>query len=268
MKLLANVKWDNEFSETFSVVNGVRQGGVSSAILYWFYCSILFQILRDIGYGCWINITYHGISGYSDDNMLIAPSIYALQQMLVICETFAAERNLSFSTDVNPAKCNTKCTVFSRAKPVVSDVKLCGNNLPWVDKFKHLGNTISNDIVLTSQDVCVKRAQFITKTIEICQEFSFASSRTKCDINQIYHSHFTGSPLWDLFGTETHSLESSYNLAIKNMYDLPISTHRHLIGPISNRRHLRITLISRFLSFIEQLRNTDKVVSRMLFYHI
>ena len=141
-------------------------------------------------------------------------------------------------------------------------------NLPWIDKFKPLGNTITNDIVLTSQDICVKRAQFITKTIEICQEFWFACSRTKCDINQLYNSHFTGSPLWDLFGKETHSLESSYNLAIKNMYDLPISTHRHLIGPISNRRHLRITLISRFLSFIEQLRNTDKAVSRMLFYHI
>ena len=78
MKQFANVKWDNEYSEAFSVVNGVRQGGVSSAILYCFYCNILFQRLRDNGYGCWINGNHHGIFSYLDDNMLIAPSIYAL----------------------------------------------------------------------------------------------------------------------------------------------------------------------------------------------
>ena len=49
--------------------------------------------------------------------------------MLTICEQFAEEHNLKFSTDENPAKCKTKCTVFSYGNPEVSDMRLYGNKL-------------------------------------------------------------------------------------------------------------------------------------------
>ena len=52
-----------------------------------------------------MNGNFHGIFGYSDDNLLLAPSIYALQQMLRICENFAEEHNMKFSTDDDPSKC-------------------------------------------------------------------------------------------------------------------------------------------------------------------
>ena len=146
-------------------------------------------------------------------------------------------------------------------------MRLCGNILPWVSEFKHLGNTISNVGGLTDQDIVIKRAQFISKNIEIRQEFYFASARTKFLLNQIYNTHFTGSPLWDLFGNHAKRLEGSYNLAVKNMFNLPLATHRHLISPVTNHRHIRITLISRFLSFIHQLKLSEKSVPRMLFYN-
>ena len=219
MEQCANVKWNGNYSNIFTVTNGVRQGGVSSAILYCFYCNILFEKLRKSGYGCWVNGIYSGIFGYSDDNLLLAPSLFALQKMLTICEEFAEEHNLKFSTDENPSKCKTKCTVFSYGNPEVSDMRLCGNILPWVSEFKHLGNTISNVGGLTDQDIVIKRAQFISKNIEIRQEFYFASARTKFLLNQIYNTHFTGSPLWDLFGNHAKRLEGSYNLAVKNMFN-------------------------------------------------
>ena len=56
------------------------------------------------------------IFGYSDDNLLPAPSIFTLQKMLKICENFAEEHGLMFSTDINPAKCKTKCTAFTAKK--------------------------------------------------------------------------------------------------------------------------------------------------------
>ena len=66
--------------------------------------------------------------------------------MLLICEEFAATHNLRFSTDPEPNKCKTKCCAFTRKRPIVlPEVMLCGNNLPWVDKFKHLGHTLTND---------------------------------------------------------------------------------------------------------------------------
>ena len=95
MKQYANVKWNGSYSDMFSLSNGVRQGGVISALLYCFYGNELFDILRKSGYGCWLDGNFHGIFGYSDDNLLLAPSVYALQEMLKICEKYALQHNLS-----------------------------------------------------------------------------------------------------------------------------------------------------------------------------
>ena len=108
MMQTANVKWNCEYSSFFSLCNGLRQGGVISAILYCFYVDILFDRLRRKGHGCWVNGSFCGIFGYSDDNILLAPSISALQEMLKTCESFANEHNLKFSTDPRPTKCKTK----------------------------------------------------------------------------------------------------------------------------------------------------------------
>ena len=101
-------------------------------MFYCFYGNILFEKLRRSGYGCWVNGVYHGIFGYSDDNLLIAPNVYALQKMLDICESFAKEHNLKFSTDANPIKCKTKCISFLRKQQqqYLPSVTLCGNSLP------------------------------------------------------------------------------------------------------------------------------------------
>ena len=125
----ANVKWNNSYSCMFNLSNGVRQGGVISALLYCFYCNDLFDILRKSGYGCWLNGSFHGIFGYSDDNLLLAPSVFALQEMLRICERFAEEHNLSFSTDTDPDKCKTKCAASVRKQTAAVQVSLAFSNL-------------------------------------------------------------------------------------------------------------------------------------------
>ena len=268
MEQYANVKWNNMFSSMFMLTNGVRQGGVISAILYCFYGNQLFSELRRSGYGCFVNGFYHGIFGYSDDNLLLAPSEYSLQKMLEICENFAGTHNLKFSTDVNPVKCKTKCIAFTRKPRQLKDMKLCGNNLPWVNSIKHLGNNLSNERSITSHDIDIKRAVFATKNIELNNEFYFASPHTKFQINQIYNTHYTGSPLWNLFSDEALKFESCYNKAVKIMFDLPLATHRHLIEPVTGHRHVRITLASRFLGFIDQIRKSQKIIPKMLLSHI
>ena len=264
----ANVKWNGTYSSNFYVSNGVRQGGVSSAILYCFYVNILFEKLRLSGFGCWINGNYHGIFGYSDDNLLLSPSLQGLQKMLNICEEFALEHNLKFSTDSNPGKCKTKCIAFGVKRAILPDLKLCGNSLPWVNQIKHLGTTISNGGRLTDQDVKIKRAQYINKNIELRQEFHFASSRTLMQVNEIYNFHFTGSPLWDLFGTQMKSLESSYNLSVKNMFGLPLATHRGLICTVTGKSHLRNILFLRFVNFVRNVQSSHKRVPRMFMNHV
>ena len=164
----------------------------------------------------------------------------------------------------NPNKCKTKCIAFQKKPQPLEPLNLCGNPLPWVATFKHLGNTIVNSPNFASQDVKIKRAQYVTKNIELNQEFYFSNSETKFKINQIYNSHYTGSPLWDIFSPEVKQFEGSYNKSIKIMFDLPLDTHRNLIEPISGTSHVKIVLQKRFLSFIDQILKSKKRLPKLM----
>ena len=101
-----------------------------SAIFYCVYMNDLFEILRSSKYGCWVNGNFFGILGYSDDNFLLAPSLHALQQMLLICENYADSHDLKFSTDPDPKKCKTKCIAFLKKRRELPKLKLCETDLP------------------------------------------------------------------------------------------------------------------------------------------
>ena len=129
----ANVRWNSDISESFSLNNGVKQDAVLSAILYCFYVNGLFSKLREKKTGCWIGGDYLGILGYADDNFLLSPSYEGLQEMLKTCEDYASEHNLAFSTNPVPDKSKTKCMAFLFKERKLEDLILCGNPLPWVD---------------------------------------------------------------------------------------------------------------------------------------
>ena len=90
-----NIRWNNNFSEKFSLSNGVKQGMVLSALFYCIYMSGLFEKLKERRTGCWVNTDYLGILGYSDDNLLLSPSIEGLQDMLNTCEEYAKDQDPS-----------------------------------------------------------------------------------------------------------------------------------------------------------------------------
>ena len=125
-------------------------------------------------------------------------------------------------------------------------------------------NHFNNQTDGMRQDVKVKRANFINKNIELNQEFSFSHPLTKVKMNLIFNFQFNGSPVWDLFSKEAIMLENSWNTAVKVMFDLPVQTHRYIIEPISQTKHLKIVLLERFLSFLEQIHKSKKNVPKQL----
>jgi hypothetical protein len=113
-------------------------------------------------------------------------------------------------------------------------------------------------------DIMIKRAQYITKNIQILKEFFFAHPETRLRTNQIYNSHFTGSPIWDLFSKEAGMVENSWNRSVRCLFDLPLQTHRSLIEPVSHVKHVKFLLMKRFLSFLSQIKNSDKAAPKVL----
>ena len=254
----ANVRWNSTISQCFSLANGVKQCGVLSAILYCFYVNGLFQLLRKRRTGCWIQGTFHGIFVYADDNVLLAPTTEALQEMIDTCLEYCNEHNLKFSTNPNPEKSKTKCLAFLFKKRDLSKLSLGEDKLPWVSTVKHLGNTIENTLNGQKKDILIKRAKFIDKNNELLQEFYFAHPDSLVKINLIYNSHFTGSVLWDLFSKECIMIENAWNVSVRKMFNIPRQTHRYLIQPMTKVPHIKTILIRRFLRFTEQLERCPK----------
>ena len=213
----ANVRWNGIVSSIFSLCNGVRQGAILSGILYCFYVNNLFKLLRKNSSGCWVKSNFHGMFGYSDDNWVIAPSFSALKEMMETIEDYCKGHNLKFSTDPNPSKCKTKCLAFLKQDRELPSIVINGNPLPWVKEGIHLGNNIDTSYNGMLRDIKMKRAQYIQKCCELQQEFSFAHPRSRFKANMIFNSHFTGSPLWDLFSDETRKLENSWNVSIRKI---------------------------------------------------
>ena len=113
-------------------------------------------------------------------------------------------------------------------------------------------------------DIMNKRAKYIQKNNELMQEFYFCHPKTKIEINSIYNNHFTGSPLWDLFCRETDMLCNTWNKSVRIMLGVPLNTHRYFLEPLSGLRHLKFTLILRFLGFISQIEKSLKILPKVL----
>ena len=115
------------------------------------------------------------------------------------------------------------------------------------------------------QDVREKRARYINKNNELCQEFYFAHPRTKLEINEIWNYHFSGSVTWDLFSHESVMVENTYNTSVRVMFDLHREAHKYLVEPITGKPHLKKILCKRYLNFIESIKNSKKIALKNLF---
>ena len=260
------VKWNGCLSNTFTVTNGVRQGAVSSPILFSLYIDELFKILRSSGLGCRLNNQFYGCLGYADDLLLLSASRSGLQAMINKCSDFMKQKQLKFSTNANPIKSKTKCVIFSkkaRERENVARVKLNGDDLPWVEEVKHLGNILECNNSM-KKDISVKRGQFIGKLNSMSQEFFFTSPDTFIKILNIYAVSFYGSGLWDLFSTDCERLYRAWNVAVRHAWNVPNTTHRYLIESISGSLHPKVMLASRYFGFAKAMLDSPKYPVRVL----
>ena len=102
--------WNDEYSNCFSVKNGVKQGAVVSPILFCVYLDVLLTELKKTGLGCFIGSWFAAALAYADDIILMAPSARAMREMLAICDKFAKEYCVTFNNT------KSKCITFDYSK--------------------------------------------------------------------------------------------------------------------------------------------------------
>ena len=147
----ACVRLGNLDSSQFKITNGTRQGSVLSPYLFSAcYLDELLVKLREEDIGCHVAGLWMGACCFADDLCLLAPNPQVLQKMVKICENFAKEHNIVFSTSQNVKQSKTKCIAFGgKAVSDLPPIKLDGMSLPWVDEVEHLGHTLHKSLSMS-----------------------------------------------------------------------------------------------------------------------
>jgi len=94
------LKWSVFLS--FTVSNGIKQGGILSPILFCIYIDSLLYSLAESGVGCSIGRLFVGSLVYADDIVLLSPTASGMRTLLHLCNVFAND----FSVVFNAAKTN------------------------------------------------------------------------------------------------------------------------------------------------------------------
>ena len=90
---------------TFRCSNGIRQGGQLSPLLYNVHTDVRNHHLQGTGVGCYVGGAWVNSLSYSDDMVLLAPTVTALQTLLEACRAYAAPHDIVYNTT------KTACTV-------------------------------------------------------------------------------------------------------------------------------------------------------------
>ena len=134
--LSCRVRWGSSYSDWFSIMAGVRQGGILSPIFYCIYVDELVQILSEAGIGCHVRNLFLSILLYADDMCLAAPSLRGLQKLLYLVETYCHDWDIM----LNPKK--SKNMQFGKKLNNLPSLVLDGKDLEWVEKWAYLGVTL------------------------------------------------------------------------------------------------------------------------------
>ena len=84
------------YSENFPVVDGVKQRGILSPVLFCIYINDLLLTLRQTRVGCFLGSCFVGALAYVHDIVLMASTATAMWQLLAVCDEFAVKSDVMF----------------------------------------------------------------------------------------------------------------------------------------------------------------------------
>ena len=89
------VRWNNALGNWFSILSGVRQGGVGllSPVLFCVYIDDLITDLKLSRYGANVGNIFAGCLLYADDIVLLSPTCHGLQKLINACEQYNNNNN-------------------------------------------------------------------------------------------------------------------------------------------------------------------------------
>ena len=175
-----HVRWGARTATGFLVTNGVKQGDISSPMLFNVYMDDLsIKLNQSSWYWCgyWWSLNHFC---YADDLCLISLSSAGMQKLLDMCSTYATEHSLTY----NGSKSHSLCFKPKHIKLYAPCFYLNKLEIPKVDQCKYLSIMIS----IKNFDIDMKRQM---RNINILsRKYSKYSPDGKCTLinhGQIRH---------------------------------------------------------------------------------
>ncbi len=230
--------WNGAKSKAFSAVNGVRQGGVLSPILFTIYFDEMLSRLRENGIGCKIGTHYVGAVAYADDVTLMCPSRKGLQQMINICEKFGQEYCVNFNAK------KTQCIDFGiRQSGGDLSLTLSGKKILWEKQVNHLGNILCFNLS-EEEDINRKKGAFIGNVNKLFCNFGKLQSEVLIKLFQNYCCSFYGSVLWKQECDKFKEMCVAWNKAVRRIWRLPYIAHTNILGPLNSKNAIIVNFIA------------------------
>ena len=249
--------WNGCYSEQFGILNGVKQGGIASPVLFTIYMDVLLQRLELCGAGCTIGNNYFGALSYADDLAILSPTIKGLQVMLNVCETFGKE----FGVTYNPSK--SVALHITKQRRCLPNVLIAGQVIKWVNVTKHLGNYISDDM-REIEEIAHKRGDLIGRTNYVLATFREADPVVKQELFNSQCSHLYGTEAWQLNDSEVHRFTTTWNQGVRRVFSLPRCTHTKYLQAFVNRQHVMDQIYKRFYKLhVNMMKSENKRIASL-----
>ena len=129
------VRWSNFCSGFFKLECGVRQGGVLSPFLFAVFMNDIFDTVHSSHNGCHFGSVSFSIFLYADDILLLAPSVTALQNLILTVELFL--KSCEMSLNVKKSTCLRIGPRFNQ--PCITMRTSSGDSIEWVGNMRYLG---------------------------------------------------------------------------------------------------------------------------------
>ena len=174
----------------------------------------------------------------------------------MVCEKFAASRNLVFNSDKSFA-----IAFGSNALPNLS-ISLGGGIISWVFQGVHLGIKVhymldDGCIILSIVTDLYARANSLFLTFRFNTDAMFYLFRATC-------SSLYGLPCCRVTNPTMRSLYVSWNKVVRKLFRLPFRTHTLFLPIIADVEHLAVTVRFRVLKFAVSCIRSENVMVQSL----
>jgi hypothetical protein len=213
-----NVRWKHVTTSNFYMKNGTRQGSVLSPYLFCIYMRSITDSVVHSGLGCHIGGMSVCILLYADDLVILAPSWFAQQKLLNLCNESVASLDMKFNATKSVTMIFLPYKITSRVSYSFPNLMLNGCALNIVDSYKYLGHVIS-PVSDDNLDIARQMRLLYARTNVLIRKFGKCSQDVKLCLFRAYCIQFYGAGLWETFNiTVMKRFEAAYVKCVKMFF--------------------------------------------------